>query len=119
MQNTSFPAIARPVSLGMAHAHCNISYDIIRAAQRIVAVIHYGDFFGQQFPIVREDLIGWRLKVVGMLQIVDIGDTFFAREVAREVQEVAHSSLRVRHVQRCCNLTIAHKFSTVGLYSFL
>ena len=43
-------------------------------AQRIVAVIHYGDFFGQQFPIVREDLIGWRLKVAGMLQIVDIGD---------------------------------------------
>ena len=36
-------------------------------AQRIVAVIHYGDFFGQQFPIVREDLIGWRLKVAGML----------------------------------------------------
>ena len=45
-------------------------------AQRIVAVIHYGDFFGQQFPIVREDLIGWRLKVAGMLQIVDIGDIF-------------------------------------------
>ena len=44
---------------------------------------------------------------------------FFGREVAREVQEVAHSSLRVRHVQRCCNLTIARKFSSIGLYSFL
>ena len=88
-------------------------------AQRIVAVIHYGDCFGQQFPIVREDLIGWRLK--GCRHVADSRHRryFFAREVAREVQEVAHSSLRVRHVQRCCNLTIAHKFSTVGLYSFL
>ena len=137
-------------------------------AQRIVAVIHYGDFFGQQFPIVREDLIGWPQLFkrwialsTGLITIqrISIRETnyairwiviypvdsaiqrlnnwgqeikscrhvadsrhrryFFAREVAREVQEVAHSSLRVRHVQRCCNLTIARKFSTIGLYSFL
>ena len=61
-------------------------------AQRIVAVIHYGDFFGQQFPIVREDLIGWRLKVAGMLQIVDIGDIFCARSCTRSSRSCAQQS---------------------------
>lgn len=57
-------------------------------AQRIVAVIHYGDFFGQQFPIVREDLIGWRLKVAGMLQIVDIGDIFLRAKLHEKFKKL-------------------------------
>ena len=57
-------------------------------AQRIVAVIHYGDFFGQQFPIVREDLIGWRLKVAGMLQIVDIGDIFLLAKLHEKFKKL-------------------------------
>ena len=57
-------------------------------AQRIVAVIHYGDFFGQQFPIVREDLIGWRLKVAGMLQIVDIGDIFLGAKLHEKFKKL-------------------------------
>lgn len=57
-------------------------------AQRIVAVIHYGDFFGQQFPIVREDLIGWRLKVAGMLQIVDIGDIFLRAKLHKKFKKL-------------------------------
>lgn len=57
-------------------------------AQRIVAVIHYGDFFGQQFPIVREDLIGWRLKVAGMLQIVDIGDIFLPAKLHEKFKKL-------------------------------
>lgn len=61
-------------------------------AQRIVAVIHYGDFFGQQFPIVREDLIGWRLKVAGMLQIVDIGDIFLRAKFTRSSRSCAQQS---------------------------
>ena len=57
-------------------------------AQRIVAVIHYGDFFGPQFPIVREDLIGWRLKVAGMLQIVDIGDSFLRAKLHEKFKKL-------------------------------
>lgn len=57
-------------------------------AQRIVAVIHYGDFFGQQFPIVREGLIGWRLKVAGMLQIVDIGDIFLRAKLHEKFKKL-------------------------------
>lgn len=57
-------------------------------AQRIVAVIHYGDFFGQQLPIVREDLIGWRLKVAGMLQIVDIGDIFLRAKLHEKFKKL-------------------------------
>ena len=57
-------------------------------AQRIVAVIHYGDFFGQRFPIVREDLIGWRLKVAGMLQIVDIGDIFLRAKLHEKFKKL-------------------------------
>lgn len=57
-------------------------------AQRMVAVIHYGDFFGQQFPIVREDLIGWRLKVAGMLQIVDIGDIFLRAKLHEKFKKL-------------------------------
>lgn len=57
-------------------------------AQRIVAVIHYGDFFGQQFPIVREDLIGWKLKVAGMLQIVDIGDIFLRAKLHEKFKKL-------------------------------
>lgn len=57
-------------------------------AQRIVAVIHYGDFFGQQFPIVREDLISWRLKVAGMLQIVDIGDIFLRAKLHEKFKKL-------------------------------
>lgn len=57
-------------------------------AQRIVAVIHYGDFFGQQFPIVREDLIGWRLKVAGMLQIIDIGDIFLRAKLHEKFKKL-------------------------------
>lgn len=57
-------------------------------AQRIVAVIHYGDFFGEQFPIVREDLIGWRLKVAGMLQIVDIGDIFLRAKLHEKFKKL-------------------------------
>lgn len=57
-------------------------------AQRIVAVIHYGDFFGPQFPIVREDLIGWRLKVAGMLQIVDIGDIFLRAKLHEKFKKL-------------------------------
>ena len=57
-------------------------------AQRIVAVIHYGDFFGQQFPIVREDLIGWRLKVAGMLQIVDVGDIFLRAKLHEKFKKL-------------------------------
>lgn len=57
-------------------------------AQRMVAVIHYGDFFGQQFAIVREDLIGWRLKVAGMLQIVDIGDIFLRAKLHEKFKKL-------------------------------
>ena len=57
-------------------------------AQRIVAVIHYGDCFGKQFPIVREDLIGWRLKVAGMLQIVDIGDIFLRAKLHEKFKKL-------------------------------
>lgn len=57
-------------------------------AQRIVAVIHYGDFFGQQFPIVREDLISWRLKVAGMFQIVDIGDIFLRAKLHEKFKKL-------------------------------
>lgn len=57
-------------------------------AQRIVAVIHYGDFFGQQFPLVRENLIGRRLKVAGMLQIVDIGDIFLRAKLHEKFKKL-------------------------------
>lgn len=65
-----------------------VTFRMTLYAQRIVAVIHYGDFFGQQFPIVREDLIGWRLKVAGMLQIVDIGDIFLRAKLHEKFKKL-------------------------------
>ena len=50
--------------------------------------ITVGDFFGQQFPLVRENLIGWKLNVAGMLQIVDIGDIFLRAKLLENFKKL-------------------------------
>ena len=60
------------------HGSCTLQHFVRHYTRNASSPLYItvGDFFGQQFPLVRENLIGWRLKVAGMLQIVDIGDIF-------------------------------------------